>query len=70
MVRHLKQQIAEPMRVLTSLHSSIAENDVIVTVNSTDLDTIQAAVDHARAVTKIAAIDDAITVAPLQSGSL
>lgn len=70
MVNQLKQQIDEPMQALTSVHPAISDGDIIVTINSTDLDTIEAAIKHVREVTKIAAIDDAITVASLQPGSL
>lgn len=68
--QQLHRQISEPMRVLTSVHPAISERDVTVAVDSTDLDTIEAAVQHVRAVTHLAAIDDAITVASLQPGSL
>ena len=68
--QQLHRQISEPMRVLTSVHPAISEHDVTVTVDSKDLETIEAAVRHVHAVTNLAAIDDAITVASLQPGSL
>ena len=66
----LRAEVAEPMRVLASVHPPISEHDVTVTIDSKDLETIETAVRHVRTVTTLAAIDDAITVSSLQSGSL
>lgn len=68
--QQLHQQISDPMRVLTSVHPAISADDIIVTIDSIDLETIETAVRHVHAVTNLAAIDDAITVASLQPGSL
>lgn len=68
--RQLRDQIEEPIRVLASVHPDISANDITVTIDSTDLETIESAVRHVRAVASRAAIDDAVTVASVQTGSL
>ena len=66
----LRQKISEPMRILTSVQPTIPEDNVTVTIASKDIETIEMAIGHVRSVTHLAAIDDAISVDSLQTGSL
>lgn len=70
LTRSLRADAEEAIRVLASVHPPISAHDVTVAIDSKDLETIEAAVRHVRRVTELAAIDDAITVSSLQSGSL
>ena len=70
LTNQLRQQITEPMHVLTSVQPDIPADNVTVKIAATDLETIEQAIGHVRRVTNLAAIDDAISVASLQPGSL
>lgn len=69
LTNQLRQQITEPMNVLTSVHPEIPADNVTVKIYATDLETIEKAIGHVREVTRLAATDDAISVATLQHGS-
>ena len=58
------------MRILTSVQPQISLTDVSVSVNALDLQTLGDAMDHIRKTSEIAAVDDAITIATIQAGSL
>ena len=70
LTNQLLQQIAEPMHVLASVQPDIPAAKVTVKITATDLETIEKAIGHVRRVIHLAAIDDAISVASLQPGSL
>ena len=70
LVNNLVSKTHEPMRVLMSVHPEITLNDISVTIDSTDLETLEKAIGHIRHTARLAAIDDAITVSSLQPGSL
>lgn len=70
LTHQLRQQITEPMHVLASVQPDIPADNVTVKIVATDLETIEQAIGHVRVVTQMAAIDDAISVASLQPGSM
>ena len=65
----LRRQITGPMNVLASVQPDIPADNVTVAIDAADLETIEKAIGHIRAVTHLAAIDDAISVASVQPGS-
>ena len=58
LVHNLINETREPMRVLMSVHPEITLNDVSVTIESTDLETLEKAIGHIRQTARLAAIDD------------
>lgn len=71
LVWNLLNETGEPMRILMLVHpEETSPNDVSVVIDSTDLETLERAIPHVRRTIALAAIDDAITVSSLQSGSL
>ena len=70
LLQALVNEAGEGIRILSSVHPSISLTDVVVTIETTDLETLAAAMNHVRRATELAAIDDAISVSSLQSGSI
>ena len=70
MVRVLVNETTDGIRILSSVHPRLSLNDVTVTIDSTDLETLTEGMAHVRRTTELAAIDDAITVGSLQPGSI
>ena len=70
LVRTLVDQTTEGMRILSAVQPEISLTDITVTIDSTNLETLAEAINHVRRATELAAIDDAITVSSVQSGSL
>ena len=70
LIHSLEQETREPMRILTSVQPEVSLTDVWVTVDATDLPTLGAAIGHVQRTAELAAINDAITISSLQSGSL
>ena len=70
LVQNLVDEIQEGVRILSSVHPKISLTDVTVTIESTELQTIEKAIEHVRRTTELAAIDDAITVSKIQAGSI
>ena len=70
LIGSLVNDTAEGIRILSSVHPRMSLTDVTVTINSTDLENLAQGLDHVRRTTELAAIDDAIVVSSLQSGSI
>ena len=70
LTNQLRQQITAPMNILTSIQPDIPADNVTVRIAATDLESLEEAIGHVREVTRMAAIDDAISVASFQPGSL
>ena len=70
LVENLVDQTREGMRILSSVQPEISLTDVSVMVDAQDPTTLAKAMDHVQHTVELAAIDDAITISSLQSGSL
>ena len=70
LVNNLIGQTLEPMRILASVHPVISLNDVSVSIESTDLETLEKAIAHVHQTAKLVAVDDAVTVSSIQPGSI
>ena len=65
----LEDQTQEPMRILTSVQPEVSLTDVWVTIDVSDLPAMAAAINHVQRTAELAAINDAITISSVQSGS-
>ena len=70
LIQRIEEETQEPMRILTSVQPEISLTDVWVSIEVPDLPTMAAAINHVRRTTELAAINDAITISSVQSGSL
>ena len=70
LVQDLIDNTHEPMRILMSVHPEVTLFNLSVTLDSTNLETLEKGIQHVRRVTELAAIDDAITVSETQPGSI
>ena len=69
LIKTLEDQTREPMRILTSVQPEISLTDVWVSIEVPDLPTMAAAINHVQRTAELAAINDAITISSVQSGS-
>ena len=70
LIKSLVDRTREGVKVLSSVHPTMSLQDVTVTIESTDLETLADAFAHVRRTVRLAAIDDAITVKSIQPGSV
>ena len=70
LIQNLTSQTREGMRILSSVQPAISLTDVAVAVEAQDLPTLAEAMNHIQRTAELAAVDDAITISSLQSGSL
>ena len=67
--QELVRDISQPMTVLRAVHPTVPENAIIATVQPADIESLVAALEHIQRVSRFA-VDDALTIASLQTGSL